>query len=73
MLLPVLVCHLRFHQSLTHLEEKLGYRFKDRFLLQVIGSLSIFFNVSYKLIVIFSYASVRLSKSLACTKYYVFG
>ncbi|XP_035232949.1 ribonuclease 3-like, partial [Stegodyphus dumicola] len=35
MLLPVLVCHLRFHQSLSNLEEKIGYKFKDRFLLQL--------------------------------------
>ncbi|GFU28545.1 ribonuclease 3 [Nephila pilipes] len=35
MLLPVLVCHLRFHYSLTKLEENIGYRFIDRFLLQL--------------------------------------
>lgn len=35
MLLPVLVCHLRFHQSLNVLEEKIGYKFRDRYLLQL--------------------------------------
>ncbi|KAK6620188.1 hypothetical protein RUM44_006589 [Polyplax serrata] len=35
MLIPVLVCHLRFHRSLAVLEEKIGYKFKNRFLLQL--------------------------------------
>lgn len=35
MLIPVLVCHLRFHRSLHVLEEKIRYRFKNRFLLQL--------------------------------------
>ncbi|GIY18763.1 ribonuclease 3 [Caerostris extrusa] len=35
MLLPVLVCHLRFHDSLNILEENTGYKFLDRFLLQL--------------------------------------
>ncbi|XP_055946835.1 ribonuclease 3-like isoform X3 [Argiope bruennichi] len=35
MLLPVLVCHLRFHSSLNRLEENIGYKFRDRYLLQL--------------------------------------
>lgn len=35
MLLPVLVCHLRFHQSLEVLEERILYKFQTRFLLQL--------------------------------------
>ncbi|KAG6441036.1 hypothetical protein O3G_MSEX001574 [Manduca sexta] len=34
MLIPVLVRHLRFHKSLNTLEEKIGYVFKQRALLQ---------------------------------------
>ncbi|XP_047476126.1 ribonuclease 3-like isoform X1 [Penaeus chinensis] len=35
MLLPVLVCHLRFHCSLEVLEERILYKFRTRFLLQL--------------------------------------
>ncbi|KAJ8919099.1 hypothetical protein NQ315_012084 [Exocentrus adspersus] len=35
MLLPVLVCHLRFHYSLNVLEECINYKFKNRALLQL--------------------------------------
>ena len=35
MLLPVLICHLRFHKSLDVLEESIHYRFKNRYLLQL--------------------------------------
>ncbi|KZC07809.1 PREDICTED: ribonuclease 3 [Dufourea novaeangliae] len=35
MLIPVLVCHLRFHKSLDNLEHTLGYEFKNRYLLQL--------------------------------------
>ncbi|CAK9812701.1 Ribonuclease 3 [Anthophora quadrimaculata] len=35
MLIPVLVCHLRFHKSLDNLECTLGYEFKNRYLLQL--------------------------------------
>ncbi|XP_071455436.1 ribonuclease 3 [Hetaerina americana] len=35
MLIPVLVCHLRFHRSLDVLEETIGYRFHNRYLLQL--------------------------------------
>ncbi|ENN78533.1 hypothetical protein YQE_04998, partial [Dendroctonus ponderosae] len=35
MLMPVLVCHLRFHNSLTILEESLNYKFQNRGLLQL--------------------------------------
>lgn len=35
MLLPVLVCHLRFHNSLNVLETSIGYRFSNRALLQL--------------------------------------
>ncbi|ROT62179.1 drosha [Penaeus vannamei] len=35
MLLPVLVCHLRFHCSLEVLEERIQYKFRTRFLLQL--------------------------------------
>ncbi|KAF7989389.1 hypothetical protein HCN44_008063 [Aphidius gifuensis] len=35
MLIPVLVCHLRFHKSLDNLEKKLKYKFKNRYFLQL--------------------------------------
>ncbi|XP_031778770.1 ribonuclease 3 [Nasonia vitripennis] len=35
MLIPVLVCHLRFHKSLDMLEQTLDYKFKNRYLLQL--------------------------------------
>ncbi|XP_058800007.1 ribonuclease 3 isoform X2 [Phymastichus coffea] len=35
MLIPVLVCHLRFHKSLDNLEKSLNYQFKNRYLLQL--------------------------------------
>lgn len=35
MLIPVLVCHLRFHKSLDYLEKTLKYDFKNRYLLQL--------------------------------------
>lgn len=35
MLIPVLVCHLRFHRSLDCLEKRIGYKFKNRYLLQL--------------------------------------
>ncbi|XP_033356716.1 ribonuclease 3 [Bombus vosnesenskii] len=35
MLIPVLVCHLRFHKSLDNLECTLGYEFRNRYLLQL--------------------------------------
>ncbi|GJQ74766.1 drosha [Trypoxylus dichotomus] len=35
MLIPVLVCHLRFHHSLNVLEESMKYKFKNRALLQL--------------------------------------
>jgi len=35
MLLPVLIHHLRLHASLDHLEEEIGYTFKNRQLLQL--------------------------------------
>ncbi|XP_076653861.1 ribonuclease 3 drosha [Halictus rubicundus] len=35
MLIPVLVCHLRFHKSLNNLERTLGYEFKNRYFLQL--------------------------------------
>lgn len=35
MLIPVLVCHLRFHKSLDNLESTLKYKFKNRYLLQL--------------------------------------
>ncbi|RZC39854.1 Pep deformylase, Ribonuclease 3 and/or dsrm domain containing protein, partial [Asbolus verrucosus] len=35
MLIPVLVCHLRFHHSLNILEEFVNYKFKNRALLQL--------------------------------------
>ncbi|CAG9760358.1 unnamed protein product [Ceutorhynchus assimilis] len=35
MLMPVLVCHLRFHNSLNTLEESIGYKFRNRGLLQL--------------------------------------
>lgn len=35
MLIPVLVCHLRFHHSLNVLEESIEYKFQNRALLQL--------------------------------------
>ncbi|CAG9823289.1 unnamed protein product [Phaedon cochleariae] len=35
MLIPVLVCHLRFHHSLNVLEQSIGYTFENRALLQL--------------------------------------
>ncbi|KAG8234044.1 hypothetical protein J437_LFUL014131 [Ladona fulva] len=35
MLIPVLVCHLRFHRSLDMLEKTIGYKFSNRYLLQL--------------------------------------
>lgn len=35
MLLPILVCHFRFHKSLEYLEETLEYKFKNKYLLQL--------------------------------------
>ncbi|XP_050428632.1 ribonuclease 3 [Adelges cooleyi] len=35
MLLPVLVCHFRFHKSLEYLENTLEYKFKNKYLLQL--------------------------------------
>jgi ribonuclease-3 len=35
MLLPVLTTHLRFHRSLEVLEQKINYKFKNRYLLQL--------------------------------------
>ncbi|XP_030381971.1 ribonuclease 3 [Scaptodrosophila lebanonensis] len=35
MLIPVLTGHLRFHKSLDLLEESIGYKFKNRYLLQL--------------------------------------
>ncbi|XP_069695951.1 ribonuclease 3 isoform X4 [Periplaneta americana] len=35
MLIPVLVCHLRFHRSCDVLERVIDYKFKNRFLLQL--------------------------------------
>nr|WJN65753.1 Drosha transcript 2068 [Hypothenemus hampei] len=35
MLMPVLICHLRFHNSLNVLEDALGYKFENRALLQL--------------------------------------
>ena len=35
LLLPVLVHHVRYHMCLQTLDEKMGYVFKDRSLLQV--------------------------------------
>lgn len=35
MLIPVLVCHLRFHNSLKVLEESINYKFQNRALLQL--------------------------------------
>lgn len=35
LLLPVLVHHVRYHMCLQTLDEKMGYAFKDRSLLQV--------------------------------------
>lgn len=35
MLLPVLACHFRFHKSLEYLEEDIGYKFKNKYLLQL--------------------------------------
>ncbi|VVC31372.1 Double-stranded RNA-binding domain,Ribonuclease III domain,Ribonuclease III [Cinara cedri] len=35
MLLPVLACHFRFHKSLEYLEKSIGYKFKNKYLLQL--------------------------------------
>lgn len=35
MILPVLVCHLRFHKSLNVLEQAIDYKFKNRAVLQL--------------------------------------
>lgn len=35
MLLPVIVCHFRFHKSLDYLEDTLEYKFKNKYLLQL--------------------------------------
>lgn len=35
LIIPVVVCHLRFHYSLQHLEKIIGYNFKDRSILQL--------------------------------------
>ncbi|CAG0884564.1 unnamed protein product [Darwinula stevensoni] len=35
MLLPILICHLRFHRSLDSLEQLVSYHFKNRYLLQL--------------------------------------
>ncbi|KAI1289412.1 Ribonuclease 3 [Halotydeus destructor] len=35
LMMPVLLCHLRFHQAISHLESTIGYQFKDRYLLQL--------------------------------------
>lgn len=35
MMLPVLTHHIRYHQCLMHLDQLIGYVFKDRCLLQV--------------------------------------
>ncbi|CAG2059554.1 unnamed protein product, partial [Timema podura] len=35
MLIPVLVCHLRFHRSCDVLEKVVNYKFKNRFILQL--------------------------------------
>lgn len=35
MLLPVLVCHFRFHKSLEYLEKTLEYKFTNKYLLQL--------------------------------------
>ncbi|VVC31425.1 Double-stranded RNA-binding domain,Ribonuclease III domain,Ribonuclease III [Cinara cedri] len=35
MLLPVLTCHFRFHKSLEYLEKSIGYKFKNKYLLQL--------------------------------------
>ncbi|KAL4135188.1 hypothetical protein QTP88_006829 [Uroleucon formosanum] len=35
MLLPVLVCHFRFHKSLEYLEDTIEYKFKNKYLLQL--------------------------------------
>lgn len=35
LLIPVLICHLRFHQSLQYLENIIGHHFKERYLLQL--------------------------------------
>lgn len=35
MMLPVLTHHIRYHQCLMHLDELIGYVFKERCLLQV--------------------------------------
>ncbi|RWS31361.1 ribonuclease 3-like protein [Leptotrombidium deliense] len=35
LLIPVIICHLRFHQSLAYLENILGHSFTDRYILQL--------------------------------------
>ncbi|XP_025200487.1 ribonuclease 3 [Melanaphis sacchari] len=35
MLIPVLVCHFRFHKSLEYLEDTIEYKFKNKYLLQL--------------------------------------
>lgn len=35
MVLPVLICHLRFHKSVDQLEKIINYKFKNRSLLQL--------------------------------------
>ncbi|KAA0188558.1 hypothetical protein HAZT_HAZT009193 [Hyalella azteca] len=35
LLMPVLVCHLRFHRSVAMLQQNIGYEFKDKYLLQL--------------------------------------
>lgn len=35
MMLPVLTHHIRYHQCLMHLDQLIGYVFKERCLLQV--------------------------------------
>lgn len=37
MMLPVLTHHIRYHQCLMHLDQLIGYVFKERCLLQVRG------------------------------------
>lgn len=35
MVLPVLICHLRFHKSVDQLEKIINYKFRNRSLLQL--------------------------------------
>lgn len=35
LLLPVLLCHLRFHNSLSQLERTMDYTFHNKYLLQL--------------------------------------